>query len=167
MKRGITCGSTPMITTDRNDAPVARTASTCFIEISSIASANSLTMKPSEATISASMPASAPKPTALTNRMATMTGWNERHSAISAARRPGERQRHQVARGREPERQRQQRCRTTVARTAICRLSIMPLVSSSSLSGAILGGNIRERKRAPWSRPTTKRAQVMSRIVLA
>ena len=74
MKRGITCGSTPMITSERNGAPVARTASTCCIDISSTASATSLDRKPSEATISASMPASAPKPTALTNRMATITG---------------------------------------------------------------------------------------------
>jgi hypothetical protein len=63
-----------MITTERNGDPVARTASTGFIDISSTASATSLERKPSEATISASMPASAPKPTALTNRIATITG---------------------------------------------------------------------------------------------
>ena len=79
MKRNNTCGSTPKITTFMNEAPVARTASTCFSEISSIASANSLPMKPIEATISAMMPASAPKPTALTKMMATITGWKERH----------------------------------------------------------------------------------------
>ncbi len=43
-------------------------------------------MKPTEATISARMPASAPKPTALTNRMATITGWNERHERDQDAR---------------------------------------------------------------------------------
>jgi hypothetical protein len=43
----------------------------------------------------------------------------------------------------------------------------MPLVSSCSLSGATFGGNIREMKRAPWSKPATKRVQVMSRIALA
>ena len=37
-------------------------------------------MKPIDATVSARMPASAPKPTALTNRIATITGWNERAS---------------------------------------------------------------------------------------
>ncbi len=57
-----------------NGAPLARTASTCLGEISSIASANSLAMKPIEATINASTPASAPNPTALTNRIATITG---------------------------------------------------------------------------------------------
>ncbi len=39
-------------------------------------------MKPIEATVSARMPASAPKPTALTNRIATITGWNERAATI-------------------------------------------------------------------------------------
>jgi hypothetical protein len=38
---------------------VARTASTCLSEISSIASATSLPMKPTEATAGARMPASA------------------------------------------------------------------------------------------------------------
>ena len=55
-----------------NGAPVARTASTCLSEISSIASVKSLPMKPIDATVSARMPASAPKPTALTNRIATI-----------------------------------------------------------------------------------------------
>jgi hypothetical protein len=55
-------------------APVARTASTCFREISSIASANSLAIKPTEATINVITPARAPKPIAFTNRMATMMG---------------------------------------------------------------------------------------------
>ena len=63
-----------MINALRNPAPVARTASTCFSEISSIASANSFEMKPIEATISAITPASAPNPIALTNRIATMIG---------------------------------------------------------------------------------------------
>ena len=51
MKRGSTWGCTPMISTLRKPAPVARTASTCLSEISSIASANSLEMKPIDATI--------------------------------------------------------------------------------------------------------------------
>jgi hypothetical protein len=56
---------------------------------------------------------------------------------------------------------------TAVAMIAICRLSIMPLVSSCSLSGATLGGNMRERKREPCSSPVRKRAQVISRMVPA
>ena len=52
---------------------VARMASTCFMEISSTASANSFATKPMEAMVSAAMPASTPKPIAFTNRMATMT----------------------------------------------------------------------------------------------
>ena len=74
MKRGSTCGSTAKKITFMKPAPVARTASTCFSEISSIASANSLPMKPIEATSSAMMPAMAPKPIALTNTIATITG---------------------------------------------------------------------------------------------
>ena len=56
-----------------NGAPVARMASTCFADISSIASAKSLAMNPMEATVSASIPARAPKPTALTKSMAMIT----------------------------------------------------------------------------------------------
>src|SRR5919204_424971 len=56
MKRAISCGSTPMMTSERKGAPAARTASTGFIDISSTASATSLERKPSEATISAGMP---------------------------------------------------------------------------------------------------------------
>ena len=63
-----------MMMTERNDAPVARTASTCCIDISSTASARSFDRKPNEVTTSANTPASTPKPTALTNRMATITG---------------------------------------------------------------------------------------------
>ncbi len=74
MNRGITCGSTLMIRMERNGAPLARTASTGRIDISSTASATSFERNPSAATISARMPASAPNPTALTNRMAMMTG---------------------------------------------------------------------------------------------
>ena len=126
MKRANTCGSTPMMTTERNGEPVARTASTGFIDISSTDSATSLERKPSDATISARMPASAPKPTDLTNRIATMTGCKLRNSAISA------RADHATGRG--------ARLRaaaspsgsdritpTTVAMIAICRLSVMPI----------------------------------------
>jgi hypothetical protein len=54
-----------------------------------------------------------------------------------------------------------------VATMAICRLSIMPAYSSSSLSGATLGGNIREMNRSPWPRPAMNRDHVMSRICAA
>ena len=63
-----------MMRTLKNPAPVARTASTCLSEISSIASANNFEMKPIDATISAITPASAPNPIALTKRIATMIG---------------------------------------------------------------------------------------------
>ena len=91
-----------------NGAPVARIASTCFSEISSIASAKSLPMKPIEATVSARMPASAPKPTAFTNRIATITGWNERQSAMKTRVGQVTHARHQVARREQAERQREQ-----------------------------------------------------------
>ena len=68
------CGATAMTSTDRNEAPVARTASICCMEISSAASATSFEKNPIEATIKARTPASAPNPTAFTNRIATITG---------------------------------------------------------------------------------------------
>ncbi len=54
-----------------------------------------------------------------------------------------------------------------VAMIAICRLSVMPCASSSILSGATLGGNMRPMKRAPWPSPVMKRAQVMSSVEAA
>ena len=48
MKRENTCGITPKESTEANGAPVARTPSTCFSLISSIASVKSLPMKPIE-----------------------------------------------------------------------------------------------------------------------
>ena len=77
MNRGITCGSTLIMTSERKGEPVARTPSTGCIDISSTASATSFDEKPSEATISARMPARAPNPTALTNRMANSSLANE------------------------------------------------------------------------------------------
>ena len=44
------------------------------LEIALLASVNSLPIKPIEATVRVRMPAMAPKPTALTNTMATITG---------------------------------------------------------------------------------------------
>ncbi len=91
MKRENTCGSTPNASTDVNDAPVARTASTCLSEISSMASVKSLPMKPMLATVSARTPASAPNPTAFTNRIATITGMKRargRRSRTAPARWP-------------------------------------------------------------------------------
>jgi hypothetical protein len=44
-----------------------------------------LPTKPMLETMSASTPASAPKPTALTKRMATMTGWKVRQAAMNSA----------------------------------------------------------------------------------
>ena len=159
MKRENTWGMTPKASTDMNDAPVARTPSTCFSLISSIASVKSLPMNPTDATVSARMPASAPKPTAFTHRMATITGWNER--AVTMTARAG----HVIHAG--------MRLRaaarptgtasampSTEASTAICSDSTSPLTSSSQRSK--LGGNRREKKRWALSRPTTTRSHEIS-----
>ncbi len=157
MKRASTCGCTPMINTFRNPAPVARTASTCFNEISSIASANSLAMKPIDATISARMPASAPKPTALTNRIATITGWKLRHSAIN--QRAGQLTQTGIRlRAASSPIGSASATPVTVAITAISRLSDMPDHKRSHLPSS--GGNMRCRNLAPLSKPSLKRAQV-------
>lgn len=142
-----------------NEAPDARTASTCLSEISSIASVNSLPMKPIEATVRARMPASAPKPTALTNRMATITGRRARHSATSA--RAGQEAQAGI-RLRAPSRPMgsDSRMPSTEASTAISRLSAMPFQRVSGFSK--LGGNMRARKVAAWPRPVSKRAQLKS-----
>ncbi len=140
MKREKTCGSTPKASSDAKGAPVARTASTCFSEISSMASVNSLPMKPTDATVSARMPASAPKPTALTNRMATITGWNER--AMTMMVRAG-----QVTHGGIRLRAAHRPTGSAsvmpsmVDSTAISRLSTRPLISSSERVKS--GGNRR------------------------
>ena len=155
-----------MISTFSHEAPVARTASTCFMLISSIASAKSLAMKPIDDTMSARMPASAPKPTAFTNRMATIMGWNERHSAIST--RPthdtqaGARLRAAIS-----PMGMARRMPTAVARMAICTDSSRPSLISSSLSAAKFGGHSRSRNLAPWPRPRTKRSQVNCSVVIA
>lgn len=138
---------------------MARTASTCLSEISSMASVNSLPMKPIEATVSARMPASAPKPTALTNRMATITGCSARHSATSA--RAG----HETQAGirlRAPSRPTgsAQAMPSTEASTAISRLSAMPFHSVAGFSK--LGGNMRARKVDAWPSPVSKRFQLKS-----
>ena len=139
-----------------NGAPVARTASTCFSEISSIASVKSLPMKPIEATVSARMPASAPKPTAFTNRIATITGWNERHSDDDE-RAPASvtHGRHQVARGERARSAARAAMPSAEARTAICRLSSQPL-DAAAPSGAKSGGNMRATKRRAVARARSR-----------
>ena len=143
MKRANTCGNTPKAMTLPNGAPVARTASTCFSEISSIASAKSLPMNPIEAMVSARIPASAPKPTALTNRIATITGWNERQPTMR--RRAG-----QLIHAGMRFRAATQRIGSdstmprVEASTAISRLSFSSLIKSSQRPK--LGGNRRARK---------------------
>ena len=164
MKRNITCGITPKITTFMNEAPVARTASICFIEISSMASVKSLPTKPIEATVRAMMPARAPKPTAFTQMMATITGWNERQAMmmmrtgqvmtggnrLRAAKRP---------RGSEI------RVPRNEARKAICSDSVRPLTRRSQRSK--FGGNMRAMNFAPLSRPVMKRARLNSSELMA
>ena len=145
-----------------NGAPVARTASTCFSEISSIASANSLPMKPIDATVSARMPASAPKPTALTNRIATITGWNERHSAMSSARRPGHPRRHQVARGEQADRQREHDAERGGEDRDLEAL-VEPLGQQLQLVGEGIGRKHARRRTSRRCRARcTKRSQVTS-----
>ncbi|MCY1519737.1 hypothetical protein D9M68_544980 [compost metagenome] len=124
-----------------------------------MASVKSLPMKPMEATVSARMPASAPKPTALTNRMATMTGCRARHSATTA--RAG----HDTQAGimlRAPSRPMGSAISTpsTDASTAISRLSAMPFHNVAGFSK--LGGNMRERNVDAWPMPLSKRAQLKS-----
>jgi hypothetical protein len=166
MKRGSTCGTTPMTTTERKGEPAARSASIGFIDISSIASAINLAMKPMVATISARMPASAPKPTALTKRMATMTGWKVRQSAIKPRARIVTGSGIRLRAAQRPT-GRASRTPAPVAMIAICSDSSMPCASSCSLSCARFGGNMRPRKRAPLPRPWTKRSQRMSTIPAA
>ncbi|MNC85621.1 hypothetical protein D3C83_12310 [compost metagenome] len=143
-----------------NGAPVARTASTCLSEISSIASVKSLPRKPTEATVSASMPASAPNPTAFTKTIATMTGWKERHTTISSrapqVTQPG-------IRLRAPSRLTGSEISSpsTEARIAISRLSLSPFSRSSQRWKS--GGNSLPRNFWPNSRPVRKRAGVNSR----
>ena len=103
-------------------------------------------MKPIEATVSARMPASAPKPTAFTNRIATMTGWNERQSTMRAARRPAHPRRHQVARGEQARTAARARCRapTRARRSAGFRRGRRAAVRQR----AKFGGNMRREEAA-------------------
>ena len=155
MKRANTCGNTPKATTLPNGAPVARTASTCFSEISSIASAKSLPMNPIEAMVSARIPASAPKPTALTNRIATITGWNERQPTMR--RRAGQLI-HAGMRFRAATKPigSDSTMPRVEASTAISRLSFSPLSKSSQRPK--LGGNRRARKCAALCQPLATRS---------
>ena len=138
-----------------NGAPVARTASTCFSEISSIASANSLAVNPIEASASARMPANAPNPTALTKRIATMTGWNERAATINSRAgqltQAGTRLRDAASPiGSDSAIPR------VDARTAICRLSASPLTKRSQRLK--FGGNSRSKKCRALCSPDTTRS---------
>ncbi|MNS58531.1 hypothetical protein D3C72_914530 [compost metagenome] len=129
-----------------------------------MASVNSLPMKPMDATVSARMPASAPKPTALTNRMATMTGCSARHKATS------ERAGHDTQAGimlrapRSPTGS-ANKIPSTEASTAISRLSAMPFHKVSGFSK--LGGNMRARKVEACPMPLSKRAQLKSSCAAA
>ena len=117
-------------------------------------------------TISASTPASAPKPTALTNRMATITGWKERHTAMTPRIVPLSAAGARLRAAASPSGS-ESTIPAAVASTAICRLSSMPALMSCSLSGSRLGGNMRPRKRSALPNPVRKRAQVTSSLVAA
>ena len=146
MKRDITCGSTPMTRTDTNGAPVARTASTCFIDISSIASVKSLPIGSRSRRRSARACRRARRsPTALTNRIATITGWNERASSAISARAaqpaaPASGCARPRARAAATAGCRRRREHGDLRGSRACRCRAAP-------RRAKLGGNIREKKR--------------------
>ncbi len=123
-------------------------------------------MKPIDETIRARIPASAPKPTAFTNRIATIIGWKER--AIAMMIRPihesqtGTRLRAEIRPiGID------RTIPAAVARMAIWIDSTSPSRMRTSLSAAKFGGQRRPRKIAPWVSPRTKRSKVKSSVDIA
>ena len=116
-------------------------------------------MKPTDAITSARMPASAPKPTAFTKMIATITGWKVRQSAITARAGQFTQAGIRLRAARKPIGS-DSRMPPTEASTAISRLSFSPLSTASQREKS--GGNMRSKKRAACSSPVTKRAQVKS-----